>query len=326
MTRAKSGTIILNEVPITSIEDLISIEDFKPEKIQPLTNEVINKSKEERITKITTYLNPQFDLKYDDFSFNKSSENVKNNVVNSPLGEDAIEGDTVKEGVEELDKLKFYSFYNDVNVKVESSDGITTLISRGGLNTGLSFLTDPITGAVSMSTEEYEKIKSEMVNLKYSVLSNLNKSNFLPDNNPFLNRVFGNLENISQELVVRKSIYNKDTNAPQDKLGNIEGKHLSDKEIYVNVYLKLTVGSEVYYLQLLTAPNKTTIAEYFGADSELFIKYNDLLNNNEIIEKPISSSLLTMNTSTRFLKRAEGDKEVLTLEALNKIPGIKFWE
>lgn len=104
---------------------------------------------------------------------------------------------------------------------------------------------------------------------------------------------------------------------------------LTTGETFVNLFYKVAnVRGDIEYIHLATFPKLTTLEDNLndGANSILYIKYKEFMGgaNQEVA---VDKDSFTIYTSTRLVghEDAKVGREEFTIEALTKIPGIRFF-
>jgi len=327
LSRAKYGTIILNDaaenLPFTLVE---KIEDYT-QFINPLTPEVIEENKKVRLEALNNLLGTDLKVKYDNFKFDTTTELSKEE--EESLTEDDIVGSTTLKDDEEIvatyealptivgqDKYMLHAFYNDLNAqKVTHSDGTVSLQLQDGAFYGLK--TDRI------SQKELDKVIDEYISLKYEILGNKKHSSEFSFNGRVIKA------DTKGTFVMRKSVFDPVYNSPHAKFYGNSGKLLTSKEVYTNIFYKVKDSKgDFFYIHLLTFPKLSTLAEHIqgGVESSLYKNFVKFLSspNNEI---EVSPNSLEVHTSTRLInhKKAGASRQEFTLDELSTIPGLRFY-
>jgi hypothetical protein len=280
MSRSKDATIIIDDFKINDLNYRNAEPDSSPEYIQPLTGEIIQDSKNKKLQKLTEIVDPNLNILYD-FVFNAPTNIEGEFPVQTEVVETIISDTANKE--EEIipeDNMKFiyHSFYNDLNVKVTDLGDSVILRKSNQINSGLNILFKEGENEIEISKEEFNNFSKELILLKYEILGNIKntKDNYIPSGNELLKKFLGEkyrVNSLSQKLVIKKTIYNKDYNAPFEKFGDKASEHLESGDEFVNIYLKITKDSKNYYIQIATAPKIQTIVDYFSNNDLISKKY-----------------------------------------------------
>lgn len=332
MTRSKQATIILNDEGIINKDrtelNLYFEKQDTSTMVTPLKEEVIQRDKEERIKKLTELLSPDFAIKYDFFKFSPTGSPV---IDEDSFLEDSLETTEQPEYNPTIIKDKFnyrlHTFYNDLNVKVINTAKGKTLVrnKNSEFSYGLDFLFED-KDSIDLSNEDFEKYTEALVQLKNelwrtSQLSATNK--FKPKNDDtILRKVFKGAYKVSTKLIVKKSVYDEEYNAPFGKLLDDSSKHLTTGQPFYNLFLKVTNedGTD-YYIHLATFPLLETVKTWFDKDIDSYNKYKDYLDSLED-ELEVKKETLKIRTSTRLVKSETPVR--YTLEQLSKIKGLYF--
>lgn len=333
MSRAKVGSIIINDKKVEHLDIINAEADEFLEEIKPLSEEVIEEAKNAREQILTNILGGDLSLQ-SDFLFMSTEEDnapdveVEDNI--STESEDSEELSTI-ESDDEMNitnfNYMFHTFYNDLNVNITDNGNTITLI-KGDINSGLNFLFEENLNEITLNKEDFAELSEGLIKLKYDILKNISerKKNLVPKDSVIFNRIFGELyspSKINSSLVLKKTTYSDQFNAPYAKIGDVNRKHLETGDIYLNLYLKVNKGSDSYYVHLATAPSISTISEFFKKSPNNISKFNDFLKQKEVMEIPIDFNSIKFQTSTRFEKIKN---KSYNLNDLAKIPGITFWD
>jgi hypothetical protein len=190
MSRSKSASIIINDELISNEKDsttlnlIATAEDF-PNFITPINEDLIKDTKQKRIEKLTKLLDPNFSLVDDNFKFKKDAvieeaEEILPEVSISGKPDDEVNHVVPQPQVILDKKLKtkpddhkfmLHTFYNDINVRFTIVDDNKVLLEkndRTNLNSGLSFIFGLGENQKVISKDEFDKLTSSLVSLKYS--------------------------------------------------------------------------------------------------------------------------------------------------------------
>lgn len=328
VSRAKVGSIIINTGNLKYIKLSNQIDEVS-EDIIPLSKEVIEEIRIDRVKKLKELLAPDFVLKYPDFEFGKSEEDdkvtndelvVDNSFTNLENTEDVNQANLQdlnkkskeKEFRDDTETYNFYSFYNDLNVSIKNKGNNIEIISaekklgNKEFVSGLEYLTT-VNKSTTLSKQEFEKETNNLISLKYEVIKNIiNDSNFLvPSSNETIKKIIGEdtyqVKSIKSTLVLLNTDYAEEFNAPFAKQKDDKTKHLNNGDSYTNLYLKIEYKKKTYYLHLISGPSLTTLMEEFGKDSNTYKNYVKF-QNNEVEELEVPKENIKVNTSTWFEK------------------------
>jgi len=156
MSRAKHGSIILNSGNIVngdqSTLNIISERQDFTEPIQPLRPEAVTADKEARIASLKALLDPNFNIKYDNFKFNEG-EVIIDDDMDDNIFKNIEEVDSKEEQQflkpEDNFNYRAHTFYNDLNIKYKiKGDKVTlyrntNLLNRAG-DPIISYGLDPV--------------------------------------------------------------------------------------------------------------------------------------------------------------------------------------
>ncbi|MGV8961980.1 MAG: hypothetical protein ACOH2V_01185 [Candidatus Saccharimonadaceae bacterium] len=340
ITRAKQGTIIVNDAPSNLGFALKLIEDNYLQLIEPLSADVVLSDKKKRIESLTDLLGANIKIEDDFFKF--ASPNVIDTTIDTIMDAHTVtiepdEGDVdSKEATYEaakisgkgLDDNKFmvHSFYNDLNAKiVTNSDGtVSTEINPANNFYGLV--------AKNITTAELSAAIDKMAAIKYDILGNKKHSDTFTVNGRTI------AKNTVGEFVVRTTAMNREYNSPYGKQYGDPKQLLENNVSYANLFYKVkdSTGTTVY-IHLATLPKLETVEKAItgGTKSVMHKNYSNFLTGvgKEIVIDPKN---FDVHTSTRLVKsgklengiwvKDDTKRKEFTLQEIQDIPGLRFFD
>lgn len=368
-TRSKKGTIIINDEDVVN-EDKTQLvvwsehQDFSDE-IDPINEEILEENKKARQETIKALLDNTFGISNPMFVFDNNGKIMTNEELENNINDSNIKEETTQEKIAKIQSPKddynymLHSFYNDLNVSFKEVDNNVVLTRRkyDSDKSKISYGLDPFvtnvdnnspTETITLSKEDFNKLTEEYVSLKYDIWTEKAKTGKfkIPSSNAFFNRLVPgytsgpfNKGNRSQ-LIIRKTVYDKDFNNPYDKFLDDPSKHLETGDAFLNLFLRVNLsGSDTnpnyYYIHLSTLPTVGTTNNFFstvvGPNNLSGPAYKNFIDNLTVDEDVlIDDSKIDIKTGTRTLKKdSENKKETLvynTLEVLRNMKGLKFYD
>ena len=342
MSRSKDASIIIDSNNF--LKEQLDITNATPStykfKYDPLTKEVIAKSKEIRKKALIELLGENPTIVDDNFKWKTGSteevqEETSIEVPTTPLFVDA--SNEKKEALEEEKrnietalkglnlpaseyKYMLHSFYNNPNAKVSDS---SIEVNSTGTKTDLNLLRN------INNKQEVQNIIKDWAGLKNFLLHNIDSvkkgkissrgfQNYLK--NIFTeNSDFKNSQDIETELILTLQSFDPIVNTPYAKQGKKVEAMLNNQEPFINLSVKLKFGNAYHYITLATLAKQSTIEDYItknvpdGADKNRLLdkiknKYSELknlvnTNANQLFElATVESNNLEIITSTRLEK------------------------
>ena len=361
MSRSKQATIIVDSESI--LENDYKITNGKPDSysltFDPLTPEVIKRTKEQRISDLKVLLgeNPSAS-KYDNFKWKVGGQTTDETILSSRYVLDSDksleptdgvigskdQNKSEKEGTEtEEFKILLHSFYNNPGAIINEDGTITTNSNHAPFD--LNFAND------IDDPEHAKKIVKSWRTLKNKLLFNMGDKKILSSEAPeYLKELFvelkgGSTELLNTEYVITVSRYDDSINTPYKKKGFISEKTLKNSELFINLSAKITLGQKTHYVTLATFGTQAQInnkALSMGIDIESinnkFKELNDALTQDKkMLELEIDDlnniQLLTSTLLAKIYRNSKGEvdesgkREEYSLDTLEEdFPGLNYSE
>jgi len=338
MSRAKHGSIILgnsktakNKADDTVIPIISTKEDYT-EPFEAMSPDIIKEIKLSKITQLEELLDGEFDTKYDNFKFDKDKE-AKISIIEGEssieIEEEELAEDEQFKGKQKPEKGKFlpdesklmlHTFYNDLNVKIEDLGNGNVKIFKNidnSLNTGLGFLFEEGENELTITKEEFDKIATQLITLKYKVLGDLKNKKLTSSILMTHDKLFNGANKIEKNIIIRKTKFNEVYNKPYKKELDDEDKHLKFNDAYPNLYLKVTTKNKTYYLHLGTLPALETVKSSFGPYSETNKYYEEYLKDSIDEDIIIPDEKVGFFTNTRLLYHKDDKGNRIKIQNIN---------
>ena len=309
ISRAKNGTIIVD--PNLSFTNSIHVSNAKDdftEIREPLTAEVIAKTKETRIKTIKDLLDNDFNLVSDPFKFNTKTIDTSDdttlpaNTVDVDPNSDFIltNPDVVDYSDENGQKVKtettinpktkvlqlpddfkymFHTFYNNWNAIIEKDADNKVISIQHGVsetNTDFNFAID-VNQPNIITGEEADKLFKTWSKIKNVAIFKDLKTNKLAyfdnkDVKKFLSKALLktpiNSSKLNVDYVLTASRYNDSVNKPGDKYGYDNKKTLLPGEAFINLSLKVEYDGAIHYITLANIGKNESTTYEFGKNSK----------------------------------------------------------
>lgn len=327
VTRAKYGTVIINDAPDNLPFNLLPLEEIYTQFIEPLDKTVVLEDKAKRAASLKALLGDDLKIEDDFYKFDEkaivsdpedplATNTVTNDVADEEdLKNSVIEATIMAGNIPDSGQYMVHSFYNDLNAKlVENADGTWSAIRNPGSFYGLE--------ATNVSKEELDKLIDEIVTLKYELLANKKHLKGFTTNGSAINPT------TVGEFVIKKSLFSETYNKPEGKLYGNPANLLTENTVYVNLFYKIkdSKGNDVF-IHLSTFPKLETLERSIkgGVNSKMYKNYKTFLSSKDD-ELIADMSKLKVYTSTRLIKagKAGTARQEFTLNDLAKIPGLRF--
>ena len=341
-SRAKYGSIILKTGDIQNedgtVVNLIPKPQGYSESIQPMLPEVVKADKEKRIQSLKDLLDPDFNIKYDNFKFIIGEVTIDEDQEDSIFkGEETISQEPEEETFikpEDNFNYRAHTFYNDLNIEYENKRGKVLLYKNDsfyGLSYGISkWNTVGDREVIELTTQEFNKLVDDYVSTKYGIWGGILKGKpiKLPRGNDYLSNVLGSnySGNLKTSIVLKKGTYNNSLNSPFAKQEDNISEHLATGDKYLNLFAKIEINPDnFHYVHLATMPKIETVQKFYDQyvtkNSKSAKAYSDFITNGGD-EYEIDIKQLDIKTSTRALKTKVTEN---TLSNLQNIPGLRFF-
>ncbi len=325
VTRAKYGTVIVNDAPNVLPFSLLREREEYTQWITPLRPEVVMENKAHRVEVLKGLIG---DSKIEDdyFKFETPGvvEDPENIIQDNLLTGDAEPEPDIKNAkiITQLEngnkpdngKFMIHSFYNDLNAQVVKKGNVYDIVKNPGSFYGLE--------ASGLSESERDALIDEHIALKYHILNNKGHLEEFAVNNETV------AKNAKGEFVVRKSSFNEDYNQPYLKLYGDTSKTLKNGQVFTNLFYKVKAksGNDVY-VHLATFPTLDTVEKSIvgGKTSKMYKDFQNFTSGTKE-EFVIDKNKFQVHTSTRLVpwEKAGAARKQFTLEELSTLPGIRF--